>query len=263
MGKLRFTLLFILPFQLYAQTPVGARYTAMAGPSAALTGLDALAGNPAGITTLSNIAASLSLENEWQSAPIRSNAFLVVPSVIAHIGLSGALYDTGDSLSELQWALAFGRQTNDRLSIGIRLSYRQLSFSGLGDSMSQLAADFGIQYQLRSNWRWGLEVVKPLVLARNNGGESPQFKFGTRFSFSPQTLVALQAAYSVGSDADFALGLEYGVLPWLLVRGGVSVNPFMHHGGLGVLINRFKADGALRIHPQLGLSPQMTLGYAF
>ena len=263
MGKLFVLFLFVLPFQLYAQLPVGARYSAMANASAALTGLDALAGNSAGITSLSDIAASLSLENEWLSAPIRTNAFVVVPSAVAHVGLAGAVYETGDAFRELQLAAALGRRVSDRFSIGTRLSYSQLSFSDLEGSMSRLTADLGFQYRFRPNWMWGLELISPIALDRSKEDVVPLFKLGTRFAFSPQTLIALQAAYSARGGADFSIGLEYEVLSWLQLRGGISVDPFMHYGGLGVLMNRFRADGALRIHPQLGVSPQMTLGYAF
>lgn len=263
MRRLLFSLLFSFPFQLYAQLPVSARQSAMANASAALTGLDAVGGNPAGITALTNTSASLSFEKEWLSAPLQSNAFLVIPSAVAHVGLAGAFYYTGDAYSELQGAAVFGRQIKDRFSIGMRINYQQMSFLGLENPISRVSADLGVQYRLRPHWIWGLELINPLAIKHSEGEAAQLIKLGSRFSFSPQTLIALQAAYRSGGAADFAMGLEYELLSWLLLRGGVSIHPFMHYGGAGIVFKRFMVDGALRVHPQLGLSPQMTLGYEF
>lgn len=262
MGKLLFSFLFILPIHLVAQISTGARYSALGNSTAALMGLEALAGNPAGITSVPNVAASLSFKNEWLSAPIQTNVLLLLPSKLAHGGLAAGIYETGGDFRELQMAGTLGRRVNDRFSAGVRVNYRQLSFPGLDASTGLVSADLGIQYQLRRHWVWGLEMVNPFNLSRKHGQGLPIYKLGTHFSFSSQTSIALQTAYSARYGSDVTLGLEYGAWSWLLLRGGLSVNPFVHSVGAGVLIKRFVVDGAMRIHPQLGLSPQISLGYA-
>lgn len=262
MRRLFLSFLFFLPFQLSAQLPFSARQAAMANTSAALTGSDAIAGNPAGITSVAKTSASLSVENEWLSSPIQTNAFLVVPSAIAHVGLAGALYHTGDAFRELQLATAVSRKINDRFSAGLRLNYQYLSFRQTEEPVRRVSADLGIQYKLRQNWLLGLELINPLAFD-NPGGQPAQLRLGSSYAFSPQTLIALQATYAAGAATDLAVGLEYEVISWLLLRGGISINPFIHYCGAGVVFKRLMIDAAIRVHPQLGMSPQMTIAYAF
>lgn len=263
MRRLFLSLFIFLPVQLSAQLSLSARLAAMANTSATLSGLDAVAGNPAGIAAVRKTSGSLSAEKEWLSAPIQTNAFLVVPSAIAHVGLAGALYHAGDTYRELQVATAVGKQINSRFSAGLRLNYQHWSFLSQEESFSRLSADLGIQYEFRADWHWGLELINPFAFAQAGAGPAQQLKLGSSYAFSPQTLITLQAAYAVGGASDLALGLEYEVISWLLIRGGVSINPFIHYCGAGVVWKQLMLDAAVRVHPQLGLSPKMTLGYAF
>src|SRR5690606_11468545 len=123
---------------------------------------------------------------------------------------------------ELRLAAALARKFSDRFSAGLRVSYQQHSFVQDGASADRLSADLGFQYKLRPHWALGLELVNPL--APDASGESfrQAVKLGTQYAFSTQTLIAVQAAYAPEGGADLAAGLEYGVLSWLQLRGGVS-----------------------------------------
>jgi hypothetical protein len=262
MKRLFVAFLFLFPFQLSAQFYAGARQAAMANASAAMSGLDAVAGNPAGVTALQGAIASLSVEKEWLSGPIQSNGLFVVPTELAHAGLFGSLYQSPE-YRELRLATALARQFSDRFSAGLRVSYQQHSFVQTAASVARLSADLGLQYKLRPHWTLGLELVNPLAQGASRESFRQAVKLGTQYAFSAQTLIALQAAYAPEGGADLAVGLEYGVLPWLQLRGGLSVNPFMHYCGVGLTIRAFRVDGAMRVHPQLGMSPRMRLAYAF
>lgn len=262
MRKFYFILFFFIPFQINAQVYIGARHTAMANASAALTGLDAIGGNPAGISSLNRPSFSLSAEKEWWSVPLQAHAALVVPSALAHIGLLGGTYQAGSDYRAIQMAGVLSRRLGNRFSLGVRLQYQHQFFLPLDESVAGISADVGVQYELRPDWMWGFELVNPLALNIPGTGPLQGLRLGTRYSFSSQTLIALQVAYATGGEADLAVGLEYELLSWLRLRGGVSVNPFLHYSGAGLAFKRLTIDGAVRVHPQLGMSPQIRLAYA-
>ena len=62
---------------------------------------------------------------------------------------------------------------------------------------------------------------------------------------------------------DFSTGIEYNLMRWVSLRGGVSINPFKQYTGIGITYNKIQLDIAVTSHPTLGFSPQIALTYEF
>ena len=67
----------------------------------------------------------------------------------------------------------------------------------------------------------------------------------------------------LNATIDTKLGLEYRLIKWFALRGGMSANPFKQYAGFGLQYHRFALDVASSSHPNLGYSPNLAFSYEF
>src|SRR5690606_21911169 len=127
-----------------------------------------------------------------------------------------------------------------------------------------LGFKLGIQYRVNQNWLWGAFIDNPFKVSGNLPSVMPVYvEFGTSYAFSYQLLLAVSAAYQPASHQDLKIGVEYYPFPALAVRGGTSVNPFLRYVGVGMQVSKFTVDLASSFHSSLGVSPLLSVSYAY
>lgn len=268
--SLTFLFLSVLVFislKTNGQVNSSARFTALANAGTALEDVFSLRGsNQAGITSIKSLKLAFVFEEHFFSSDTRSfAAMLVLPTTIGNLGLYANRYSFERSFEEISAGLTYSRFLVPKLSWATTINYHSLSVSK-HDSHNAISLDLGFQYHLTKEWLWGMHLVNPLGLIVNKESvyELPiKLRLGTSYVFSSQLLLAIESEYDWDQHSDFRLGLEYSVLSWLKLRGGTSVSPFQHFVGVGFEFQRLNIDLASSFHPQLGVSPQLSVSYGF
>lgn len=262
--RIVFFLLFALDTQ--AQLSTGPRFTAMGKTGTALQDPYSLYSNPAGIANLKNPFTAISIEDHFFGNDIHSQSvMLVYPTRLGVLGYRIQNYGIQSAYGELTSGISFARIFGDQFSLALRLNYHQLKIPNYGSSVT-FSVDFGAQYYLSDIWILGIQFENPGNFKPNGDHYTQipkQFHLGTSYRFSEQVLVAVDGRYSGKGKADASLGLEYAIVEWLKLRGGLSLNQFQHYAGFGFGYNRFLFDTAVTVHPSLGISPQIAIGYSF
>jgi hypothetical protein len=126
--------------------------------------------------------------------------------------------------------------------------------------------DAGMQYRLNNRVWIGTYISNP----SSNGYQKPSgstipvsLAFGVSFEFSDQVLVISDVQKILNAGIDTKLGIEYKMINWFALRGGVSANPFKQYAGFGIHYHRFALDMAISSHPNLAYSPNLAFSYEF
>jgi len=247
--------LLLLSGKVCAQVNSGARYMAMANAGTALEDVYSLGNNQAGIASIEFPELAFAFQEHFYPTNTQSvAAMVVIPSKIGAIGLYSNRYAMKHSFAETKSAITYARLLKSKLAVAVTMNYHRLAIPDYATTET-MSFDLGFQYHLSEEWLWGVQYSSFDVPVK--------LKLGTSYLFSKQVLLALDSEYSFEKSADFRLGLEYSIQSWLKLRGGTSVNPFMHYAGTGLSFRKFNMDAASSFHPQLGISPQLSLGYAF
>jgi hypothetical protein len=78
-----------------------------------------------------------------------------------------------------------------------------------------------------------------------------------------QILLSIDGIYRLSENFDANVGIEYSLVEYLKLRGGISFNHFQQYAGFGIDYQNFLFDVAAILHPRLGVSPQIALSYVF
>ncbi|TCK84812.1 PorV/PorQ family protein [Albibacterium bauzanense] len=265
---MRFLVLFLILFaeKLNAQINSGARSMAMANAATALNDVYSLGSNQAGIASLKRSELAFAFQEHNYSTNVRSiAAFLVFPSNIGVFGLYANNYSLSQNFNELRTGLTLSRLLTSKLAISGTLNYNQLSISDYGINRT-LSFDLGFQYRLSEDWVLGVHLNNPaayVTVKKSSYNVPAQIRLGTSYVLSDQILLAIDSEYDLDDYFDFRFGLEYSIINRVNLRGGTSLLPFKQYMGAGIDFNKISVDAASSFHPQLGISSQLSLNYAF
>ena len=264
---MRFFALFLLLLfgEVNAQINSGARFTGMANAGAALEDVYSLGNNQAGTASIKLPIVALTYEEHFYSLNSHSFAAMaVMPGRFGNIGLYTNKYSVGHSFNQLRGGVTYARLVGTKLSTAITLNYHQLSIPETFVK-KHLTFDLGFQYRLSDDWLLGISFANLLDLITDKVASYQipgKLRIGMSYAFSEQVLLAMESGFDQNKHRDFHLGIEYSILNWLNLRGGTSVNPFQQYAGAGIKIQRISLEIASSFHPQLGVSPQLSLSYA-
>jgi hypothetical protein len=259
-------LLLMISLNVKAQVNYGARFIGIGNTGTALQDVYSLVRNPAGIANLKSPTASLSFEKPFLGVDIKSqSALFAFPFKLGVLGYAINNYGISNVYSDLKTGLSFARTFGPKLSLAITVNYHQLKISSYGLSKT-FSIEFGAQYIVKENWIIGAHVDNPGRFGYQNQNYyviPTLFHLGNSYQFSDQVLISIDGKYLFNESWDGSLGIEYSMIHWMKIRGGISVNHFQQHVGFGVAYQNFLFDAATTIHPRLGISPQISLSYVF
>ncbi len=213
----------------------GARAGSLAGACAALSGgLATFQYNPAAVGLLAGPAATLHHTNWYESTyheyvaagtSIGSSTSLAASFGYIHYGAIAG-YDaennpTGEfSPSDAIVTLAIGQQIGDRFSFGLAAKYFQERLDK--SSFSGWAFDLGAQYRT-GMMSFGAAVLNlgPEISAGDHNYALPQqYRLGLGLRLSPRLVTSADLELDAGGDGTVVQGVEYGLMPGFVVRGG-------------------------------------------
>ena len=167
--------------------------------------------------------------------------------------------------SEQTAGITYSRSFSGTLALSITLKYHQLSIHKYG-SASAISVDAGMQYRLNDKVWIGTHISNPSNSSYHNfsGSIIPlSLSFGVSVEFSDKILIISDIHKVLNAAIDTKLGIEYRLINWFALRGGIAANPFKQYAGFGFHYQRFALDVATSSHPELGYSPNLAFSYEF
>lgn len=263
--KYIFILLLLFNLSLQAQMNPGPRAAALGTAGTALREAWSLQQNPAGICGVTGPVLSLGYEQYFPDMGLSTrSALFVFPFSRNAVGLSFERYGFS-AYQEQNTGIAYAKRFGPSLSLAAGFRYHQLSIPGYG-SAGAFSVEVGFQYAVTEYFTLASHVYNPgrSSYSGASGTDIPvKIAFGSTLRFSDKLLLASEIRASLDYPLDAALGLEYSMIGWFALRGGLAANPFKQYGGFGIRYDHISLDGAVSFHPRLGYSPQIALSYEF
>lgn len=260
----RCVILLLISAKAYTQTYTGTRHQAMGGTGTALQEIYSLVANPAGLTGLERVTVNVAHQYHFFSTEITSQtALLGIPTSLGTFGLVANWYGLESAYKETYAGFAYAKRFGPAFSAAASIGTYQLRVPNYGVHHA-FSADMGLQYQLNSGLIVGFHYSNMGNIAYNHvyGDIPSRIRIGGSYRLGTVTVTS-DAVYRIGQSVDSRMGIEYALAEPLLLRGGLSLNPFQQHTGFGVVWKRMLFDVAATFHPRLGMSPQIGVGYVF
>ena len=262
--KYVFLILFLAHSAAKAQNP-GPRLTAMGSGGTAISDIWALQQNPAGIAELKAPIIAVAYEKHFLDADVSTqNAVFVLPFRRNVLGASLERYGFSE-FNEQKVGVYYARRFGDSFSMAIGFRYYQLNITQYG-SAEAFTLDVGFQLKVTNEFTIASHIANPNQSRYNNlqGSNLPaKLSLGGSFKVSDRLLMSADLMKLLKYPPDFMTGIEYNIIQWMSLRGGVSVNPLKQYTGFGIRHRKIQFDVSVASHPNLGYSPQVALAYEF
>lgn len=259
-------LIFIL-FQttVIAQISPGPRSLSMGSAGVVLKDVWSLQHNSAGIAGILRPIFALGYERHFSDQDLSTQkAVFAIPFKQHVFGLSFQRYGFSE-YSEQTAGIAYSRNFSGSLALSIALKYHQLSITKYG-LVNAVSVDVGLQYQLNERLWIGTHISNPSSSRYQDLSDSTipvSLSFGVSFEFSDKVLIISDIQKTLNATINTKLGIEYRLINWFALRGGMSANPFKQYAGFGLNHQRFAIDVAISSHPNLSYSPNLAFSYEF
>jgi hypothetical protein len=258
------SLISVLSLSSFAQENFGPRITALGNAGVALQDVWAAKKNQAGIAGLTSPVVAAGYENRYGVKELSTqSAVFAIPIKNYAIGASFQSYGV-DNYNEIKSGLSLAKSFGPKLFLAVGVNYHQLKISNYG-SNSTVSVEVGLQYKAFPKLWLATHISNPNQSKYNEAVQiiPAHIQFGASYIFSDQLLITSEIEKVLDNQADFKTGIEYKVVKFVALRGGISVNPFKQYAGFGVNYQKVMVDFAVASHPVLGYSPQISVGYEF
>lgn len=263
--KYLFLLLILFYTSVRAQKNPGPRSVAMGSAGVALRDIWSLQQNPSGIAVIEKPKLGIAYERRLLDQELSTQtALFAFPYSKNVFGFSFERYGFTE-YREQNAGIAFARKFDNSLSLAIGFKYHQLSIEGYGSSKA-FSAEAGFQFDVTEKFTLASHIANPGRSRYEDltGSNIPvRLSFGAAYRFSNKVLMISDVRKVLNSSTDLRFGLEYTMIQWFSLRGGVSVNPFKQYAGFGFNYNHLTVDASVSSNPLLGYSPQIALCYEF
>jgi hypothetical protein len=260
-----FSLFFTLQFmaEIHAQNVSGARMAALSG--SAITQSDSFAG-------FNNLSASAQSDG-------RSYAFFgqtpygiseikdAGVSILQHLGtgVMGVVFRSygNTEFSRQRMNLGYALPLSDKFKVSSSIGYSSTRISNGYGKAHTLWANIGATYDVRKDWKWAAVIDLPVSALKNVEEQPATLRIGTTYSFGEQVALSAQVISTTNaqSSVSYSFGLEYFPTEVLAVRFGMNTFWQTWSLGVGTRWKNYSFDASAVLHPQLGLTPQISLTY--
>lgn len=262
----RVLLLLLLSINAKGQVNSGARFTGMGNTGTALRDVYSLMSNQAGVANFETPILSFSFQTPFLGTDISSQSVLfVLPVRVGVLGYTISNYGIPKVYSNLKSGLSFSRSFGPQLAMAMTVNYHQLQIPNYGSSRA-FSIEFGAQCVFIERWIIGAHIENPghFNYKTESYYQIPSIlRLGNSFKMNEQILLSIDGIYRLSENFDANVGIEYSLVEYLKLRGGISFNHFQQYAGFGIDYQNFLFDVAAILHPRLGISPQIALSYVF
>lgn len=249
---------------LQAQHPLSAKVLAMGESGVAMQDINSIFYNQAGLMGLEDIGLIVSAENRFSLQALGTySAGLAYPLK----GKGGTLglsmnYFGFEAFKRQKIGLIYARNLLPNLSVGAEVNFHNFQIADYGNQ-GIASFELGLQYKPSKTIVIGVQLSNP-VEQELADGDNLQTRFRLGGAYLPSEKLNIHASLEKELDTaiQFRVGFDYQLISILHVRVGISTEPALVSGGLGIhLKNGLQLDASFNYHQQLGLSPSIGVVY--
>ncbi|MCC9136703.1 hypothetical protein ACFSKU_10660 [Pontibacter silvestris] len=252
--------------QAQADVPFGARAAALGNASVTLPDLWALNNNVAGIASLEQLQAGVSVENRFGIQAFTTTALQVVLPTAKYGNYGVSLSRFGDHLySQQHIGLGFGHKLG-QFSLGVKADVWQVSIENYG-SRKAFTLSIGGQAEVVPGLYFGAyaQNINQAKLASFEDERLPTImKAGLSYRPYAKLLLAVETEKHIDYPADFKTGIEYQLLQdKFCLRTGFTTQTQRATFGIGFLARQLQVAYAFGSTTLLGASHHLSVIYSF
>ncbi|MBK9732772.1 MAG: hypothetical protein IPO83_16075 [Chitinophagaceae bacterium] len=243
---------------------IGAKTNAMGGAGITLADPFSIFNNQAAMAFVKDISVGIFSERRFMMSELGYNAGgVILPTKSGVFGVSVS-YSGFDVYNEKKAGLSYARLFSKKISGSIQFDYLGTSIAEYGNG-STFTFEAGLLVKITDKFSTGAHVFNPV---RVNSGfideKAPTvLKLGISYEASDKVWLAAEAKKDIDQAVQLCAGLEYRVIDALHLRAGFGTNPALYTFGAGINVAQLKIDMAATYHQVLGVSPQLSISYAF
>lgn len=267
---IRSILLFVLlPFISVSQNYAyfaGARSSALAHSSVALSDVWSGHHNQAGLAFLEDPVFGISYENRFFLQDLSlANAGFALPTKLGTVGLSLSYFGF-ELYNESKIGLNYSRKFGQYFSFGLQLNYHSFYVEEGNSTPGFITAEAGILAKPIPKLSIGFHVFNPTNSYKNKDTDQqldPILRLGALYQFSEDVGLTGEVKKQINLEERYALGFEYRLIEVLTFRTGVGIQPFTNTFGLGTNLGSFTANFSYEYAQTLGNNASIGLQYEF
>lgn len=160
--------------------------------------------------------------------------------------------------------VGYSLPVSPKLNISATLGYSSTRIANGYGIASDFWTNVGATYKVRKDWKWAAVADLPMRSIQNNEDLPATLRLGTTYSFGEQVSLsaALNSSTSHAAALSYSFGLEYFPVEACALRAGMNTQWQSWSFGIGTQLNSYSLDVSATIHPQLGVTPQISFTYA-
>ncbi len=245
----------------------GARPLALSGAYVAFNDIWSSFYNQAGIAGFREISAGVFYESRFRLKELSLMAgAVIIPAGAVNFGFNYLQFGTG-TFKETKLGLVISKRLSKKLSAGLQLDYLAAVLPENQRAKGLATFEAGIIYRLSKELQLGAHLFNPVhrgMKTFNAFLKMPAiFRIGGRHQLSNLVLTCFEIEKGFGTAPVFKAGTEFLPAKNLAVRFGVSGKPFTYTAGFGYAFGNIKTDFAFNYHGVLGISPSVSIQFAF
>lgn len=235
----------------------GGRTNSLGKCSVALYDFWSLHNNPAGSASCNDLCFGISYGNRFLLKELSNkDAGLSIPLNYGTIGISISQFGY-EHYSENLFGLGISKNFGTKLSIGLKLYYIFIKFSGEYPSKSVPTFDIGMQYHVNESLCLGTYIFNPINIRINtiNKDKIPIImRVGFSYFITDDFMICGEIEENFDDNFSFRFGLEYEIYKDIYVRSGFQFKPELFTFGIGYNYKWFMMDVAAQMNQELGAS---------
>lgn len=240
--------------------PLGARSWGMANASVTLADGWSLWNNAAGLATAKDRQCLFAYDLRFGMKGLQTMAVGYVQPLRTGV-LGAGVSRFGDELySESTASVAYAYQM-DKVSFGLKINYLQTAIAEIG-TRRQATFELGAIGQLLPQLTLGAHIYN-FSQARFNRDIDERIpvimKAGLSYMPGSKLMLNAEVEKDIDHPASLRIGTEYEIVKNLRLRTGICTQPSVYGFGIGFSPKKLHLDYALRTHPVLGLSHQISV----
>lgn len=244
-------------------TTSGAQSLGMGGSGVGLTGINALLHNQAGLTEVEDWSILLSSERRFNLEELTAVS-IGISKNIKSLGSLGLLVSSFgfELFSERKIALAYARKLSRSISLGAQFDWFSTNIENYG-ARSLFTFEFGMMADVTEDITVSFHLFSPNKLELTPESDIPsRLRIGLRYDVNDKVMVLAEADKQIDSPLSIHSGIQYQIMPALMLNAGFNTNPGIVSFGLAFSIqDKYSVQGAYSYHENLGYTPGVSLQY--
>ena len=267
MTKATLILLLIFLFSFVdgqtVRRPVAAVYTGLGAYSINHIDPFSFTNNQASLAQFKNASAGVYGERRFMLEELSLYQLAVaVPTKSGNFGVKAGYFGFNE-YNESQIGLAYARKLGSAVDVGVQFNYNGVQVSGYGNSTA-VNFEVGTILHVTDKINAGVHVYNPVGGKFGKNAEEKLasiYTFGVGYDASDKFFVSMEIQKEEDKNVNVNAGLQYRFLPQVMARVGVISNTSTTYAGVGLLLKTFRVDVVASFHPQLGVTPGLSLIY--